>query len=127
MIVVDTSILIDHLRGDGRARLALRTAIQERQQLMASVLTKVEVLAGMRREEEAATSRLLSLFNWIPVDESLADRAGELARQYFHSHPGVDPVDFVIGATVERTGAVLWTRNRKHFPMFPDLADRYAP
>lgn len=126
MIVADTSILIDHLRGDPRAHVILKGAFERHERLAASVLTKVEVLAGVRPGEEVATHQLFSVFEWVPVDEVLADRAGELARHHLRSHPGVDPVDFVIAATVEHLHATLWTRNRKHFPMFPDLADPYA-
>jgi len=125
VIVADTSILIDHLRGDSRAHTILTHAFQRRERLAASVLTKVEVLAGVRPDEETVTEGLFSLFEWVPVNEVLADHAGDLARRFFRSHPGVDPVDFVIAATVEHLQATLWTRNRKHFPMFPDLIDPY--
>ena len=126
MVVVDTSILIDHLRADERARDLLQRGTDARQRLLGSVLTKVEVLGGVRAPEKSATYRLLSLLEWIPVDEALADRAGRMARQYHGSHPGVDPVDYVIAATAESMGAELWTRNRKHFPMLPDLVDPYS-
>jgi predicted nucleic acid-binding protein len=36
-------------------------------------------------------------------------------------------VDFVIAATVQELEATLWTRNRKHFPMLPNLRDPYEP
>ena len=88
-------------------------------------MTKVEVLAGMHSSKEAPTRRLLSILEWVPIDDGLAEAAGELARQYLHSHPGVDPVDFIIAATVELLGATLWTRNRQHFPMFPHLPAVY--
>jgi predicted nucleic acid-binding protein len=125
MIVVDTSILIDHLRGDGRARTALSEALRSRERLHGSVLAKVELLAGMRDEEEEGTRRLLNLLVWVPVTEPIAERAGELARRYMPSHPGVDPVDYVIAATCVHLGAELWTRNSKHFPMFESLPDPY--
>ena len=51
-VVVDTSVLIDHLRGHEGARAMLRRATREGERLTASVLTKVEVLAGMRPTEE---------------------------------------------------------------------------
>lgn len=125
-LVVDTSILIDHLRGDDRARRLLeRAASSPEERVAASVLTKVEVLAGMRSEEEAATRRLFAVFEWVPVTEALAERAGDLARLYLRSHPGVDPVDFAIAATAQHLGATLLTRNRKHFPMLEDLPDPY--
>lgn len=125
IIVVDTSVLIDHLRGNELARAALRQAAEGGERLVASVLTKVEVLAGMRASEERATRQLLDRLDWIEVDDALAEIAGGLANRYLRSHPGVDPVDYVIAATVERLGARLWTRNGKHFPMFTRLNAPY--
>jgi predicted nucleic acid-binding protein len=124
-IAVDTSVLIDHLRGDERALAALRTAVKARERLVGSVLTKVEVLAGMRPSEERATRRLLASLEWVAVDDEIAERAGDLTNRYLPSHPGVDPIDCMIAATVEHLGAELWTQNRKRFPMFPQLAPPY--
>ena len=124
-VLLDTSVLIDHLRGNPLAQAALRQAAEAGEHLVASVLTKVEVLAGMRMPEERATRQLLDRLDWIEVDDALAESAGRLANRYLRSHPGVDPVDYVIAATAERLGARLWTRNAKHFPMFPDLNAPY--
>jgi predicted nucleic acid-binding protein len=124
-VLVDTSILIDHLRGDERAHRLLTESQLRGEALAGSVLTKVEVLAGMRPEERVPTRRLLDAIEWLEVDDPLAERAGALAAQFVRSHPGVEVVDYVIAATVERLGAQLLTRNRKHFPMFPDLSDPY--
>jgi len=124
-VVVDTSVLIDHLRGDDRARRLLAAGRRQGNALCASVLTKVEVLSGTRESEVHATRSLLGILQWIPVSDELAERAGELGREYLSSHPGIDPVDFVIASTVERLDAKLWTRNLRHFPMIPGLADPY--
>jgi len=124
-IVVDTSVLIDHLRGNQLARAALRQAAEETERLTASVLTKVEILAGMRSSEEGPTRQLLDRLEWIGVDDALAESAGRLANRYLRSFPGVDPVDYVIAATVERLGARLWTLNVRHFPMFQNLSAPY--
>jgi predicted nucleic acid-binding protein len=124
-VVVDTSVLIDHLRGDERARASLRRAVRDGERLVSSVLTRVEVMAGMRPDESDRTMHLLSSLDWVEVDESLAERAGWLANRFLGSHPGVDPVDYVIAATTERLEANLWTRNVRHFPMFPGLQPPY--
>jgi predicted nucleic acid-binding protein len=124
-IVVDTSVLIDHLRGNRAAQLALDAAARRGERLACSVVTRVEVLAGMRPSEERTTRKLLDALDWIPVDTALAERAGLMANRYLRSHPGVDPVDFIIAATVEEHDASLWTQNLKHFPMFPDLVPPY--
>jgi predicted nucleic acid-binding protein len=124
-IVVDTSVLIDHLRGVDGARDSLRNAVKAGERLAVSVMTKIEVLAGMRVDEEPATRRLLDSLDLIEVDDTVAERAGMLANRYLRSHPGVDPVDYVIAATAQHLGAELWTRNLKHFPMFPELKAPY--
>jgi predicted nucleic acid-binding protein len=124
-IVVDTSVLIDHLRGDERAHSALAAAAARGERLTCSVVTRVEVLAGMRTDEELETRRLLDAFDWLDLDVDVAERAGLMANRYLRSHPGVDPVDFIVAATVETVDGELWTRNVKHFPMLPELTTPY--
>jgi predicted nucleic acid-binding protein len=124
-IVVDTSVLVDHLRGSDAARQALVSAADAGERLAASVVTKVEVLAGMRTSEERATRELLGILHWIAVDDDIAEHAGQLANRYLPSHPGVDPIDYIIAATAQRLDVQLWTRNLKHFPMFTDLTAPY--
>jgi predicted nucleic acid-binding protein len=129
-LVVDTSVLIDHLRGNLSARQALADAVAGDARICSSVVVKVEVLAGMRPAEEHKTRQLLDALDWIAVDDDIAERAGLLANHCLRSHPGVDPVDYIIAATAQRHDAELWTRNLKHFPMFPDLhrpTERPAP
>ena len=122
---LDTSVLIDVLRGHAKALAAVRGALESEGGVAASTVVKVEVLAGMRPHEEEATRQLLRAAQWLPVDDAVAERAGLLANQFLPSHPGVDPVDHVIAATAQLHGAQLWTRNRKHFPMLADLVAPY--
>lgn len=124
-IVVDTSVLIDHLRGHEPARRALRGLVVSGERLAGAVLTRTEILAGLRPDEYEATSALLGAIDWVPVDEAVADRAGELARRFLRSHPAVDTVDYVIAATAEALDATLWTLNVRHFPMFTGLRPPY--
>jgi predicted nucleic acid-binding protein len=124
-VLVDTSVLIDHLRGHDGARQALADAVRRGERLACSVVTRVEVLAGMRADEEPATRRLLDALDWIDVDGDIAEEAGLLANRYLRSHPGVDPVDFIIAATATELDAALWTRNVKHFPMLDGLSPPY--
>lgn len=124
-LLLDTSVLIDHLRGNPAARQPLAAAVHDGERLAASVVVKVEVLAALRPTGEHRTRRLLDALDWLPVDDDIAERAGQLANRYLPSHPGVDPVDHIIAATAELHDAVLWTRDLRHFPMFPDLEPPY--
>lgn len=124
-VVVDTSILIDHLRTGGSATRLLHDGFESRRLITASVMTKVEVMAGMRAHQQEATESVFRLLEWVPATDDIAEMAGGLARDYARSHPGIEVVDYVIAATARELGAELWTRNAKHFPMFPELRDPY--
>ncbi len=123
-VLVDTSVLIDYLRGHHRAAEVLERE-RAAAPLHASEMTRLEVLAGMRRSERARTLALLSTFVWHSVDTEVAEQAGALGRTWLASHHTIDGADLAIAATAIRTGAQLLTRNVRHFPMFPDLRPPY--
>jgi predicted nucleic acid-binding protein len=123
--VVDTSILIDHLRGVAAAHDQLESELRAGEPLFGSVLSKVEVLAGMHRGEEEPTRGLLGALVWVEVTEEIAEYAGALANRYLRSHPGVDLADYVVAATRELLDVPLWTRNVRHFPMIEELEPPY--
>ena len=122
--LVDTSVLIDYLRGHQGAADLLE---QERAAapLHASEITRLEILAGMRPAEQDGTRSLLSTLSWHPVDSDVAEEAGALGRQWLPSHHTIDGADLAIAATAIRCGARLLTRNVRHFPMFADLQAPY--
>jgi len=125
VIVVDTSVLIDHLRRRDSAPQAIDAAFGRGEDILASVISKVEIITGMRTHERRSTRNLFDLIQWVPLDDATAELAGEYGRLYGRSHAGIEPPDYVIAATATQLGAELWTRNAKHFPMFPDLEAPY--
>lgn len=123
--VVDTSVLVDHLRGDPRATERLRAAVEATDELWSVVVVRTEVLAGARPAEEPAIRSLMGQLRWLDVTSDLADAAGRLAARYLRSHPGVDTVDYLLAATVQALDGELLTLNVRHFPMFPRLQPAY--
>ncbi len=121
--LVDTSVIIDYLRGHRGAERVLEDA-RVAAPLHASEITRLEVLAGMRTHEEGGTCALLSVLVWHPVDTLISERAGELGRRWLSSHQ-MDSADLAVAATVVVTGCELLTCNVKHFPMFKDLKKPY--
>lgn len=119
MVVLDTSVLIAHLRGDERATGFL-LAIPTSDRAM-SVLARIEIEGGMRSGERRSVASLFAVLRPLPVTDAIARRAGELLRTYRRSHQGIDLVDYAVAATVEFHGATLATLNVKHFPMFEGL------
>lgn len=124
MTLIDTSVLIDVLRGTAGAASAVSVA-REAGPLHASEITRVEVMAGMRKGEERVTRALLGALVWHPLDERVAELAGQLGREWGRAHRGIDAADLTIAATALMLGATLLTRNVNHYPMFDGLAAPY--
>lgn len=123
-VLVDTSVLVDLLRG---SRAAGQLLIERRRAgpLRSSLVVRAEVLAGIRPPEEPVTRLLLDSMEWHPVDEEIVEEAGRLGRRWLPSHGGIDIADLLIAATAINLGVDLLTRNVKHFPMFPGLRVPY--
>lgn len=123
-VVVDTAVLIDVLRGE-QAALGVVSEALASGAIHASEVVRLEVLAGMRLSETQATRSLLSAIVWHPLDEAIAEIAGELGRQWLPGHRGIDSADLAIAATVIALDGRLLTKNVKHFPMFGGLTAPY--
>jgi len=89
--------------------------------LFISVVTRTEILAGMRPHEEKRTMELLESLDNIPIDGAIADRAGRLIYQYARKGVVLSLADALIAATALEHDLTLVTTNPKHFPM-PELA-----
>jgi predicted nucleic acid-binding protein len=121
-VLIDTTVVIDLLRAYGPAHnYVLRLDAVP----AASEITRIEVLRGVRSGERRLTDRLLSTFQWFPVDEAIARRAGDLDRRRRASHRGLATADLVIAATALEHGLALATLNVRHFPMFEALEPPY--
>lgn len=100
-LLVDTDVFIDHLRGIAPLRAG-------RHRLHYSVITRAELLAG--NTATALATQLLAPFREVPVDRSVAERAGRVAREF-----GLRLPDAIIAASALEKSLQLSTRNAKDF------------
>ena len=121
MILVDSDVLICHLRGMEAARDWLLDARRSTGALATSVVCIAEISGGMRSGERRSVTRLLDSLHAVPVNRAIALRAGELRRTYHRSHPTIGTPDYLIAATALVTGYELATLNVRHFPMISDV------
>lgn len=110
VILVDTDVLIAHLRGVEDARAWLRQA-RTAGPVAVSVVSIAELTGGMRSGERQAVWRLLGALRTESVTELVARRGGEFMRQYRRSHTGIGLGDYLIAATAETHGLALATLN----------------
>ena len=122
MILVDSDVLIEHLRGKTAARDWLVNARRSSGPLAISVVSLTEVAGGMRSPELREVMRLLGSMQRFEVTEQVARRAATLMNEYRRSHSGIGLGDYLIAATALTEGLELASLNIRHFPMFPQLA-----
>lgn len=115
-LLIDTDVLIDHLRGFEPARKFLRAQEHAGNLLSCSVITHAELFAGSRPREERLLRALLATLEEVGVDEKIAEEAGAYCQKYTKSHGLLLP-DALISASAKTIKASLVTLNKKHFPM----------
>lgn len=101
-VLVDTDVLIDHLRG-------ARTFTPPSGRVCYSTVTRCELFAG-RHVDEEVVRKLLAPFGEVPVDRDVAERAGRIRRAHRVRTP-----DAIVAASALENGLTLWTRNTRDF------------
>ena len=114
LYLLDTGILIRHLRGQ-RATVRLLRALGGKSRLAVCAVSRTEIGARMLPHERQDTRRLLSRLETIPVDHTIADRAGDLIRRAHSQGRSLHLGDALIAATAARRGLTLITLNVRHF------------
>ena len=116
MILVDSDVLIEHLRGNTGARDWLVQARRTSGPLAMSVISLTEIAGGMRSPERREVMRLLGSMQRFEVTEQVAWRAATLMREHRRSHSGIGLGDYLIAATALTEGLELATLNVRHYP-----------
>ena len=112
-MLVDTDVLIWHLRGYRQASRSL----DELPKLTLSAMSYLELIPGMRNKEElAAVRRMFELrdANVLPFTQEITRRATELMETLALSH-GLQAADALIAATALEHHLTLLTGNSRHF------------
>ena len=115
MIVADSDVLIDALRG--REPMASRIALEIGVGALATTVVNVfELQSGARKAAECAkVESLLGPAVVLPLDEKAAERAAAIRRDLESRGEPIGMADYLIAGICVAHSAVLLTRNRDHF------------
>ncbi len=112
--LLDTGLVLRHLRGQRRAVQLLRRLGKEGRLAIASV-TRLEVHAGMQAEERYTTQKLLARLATFDLDRDIADRAGDLIAASKRAGRPLSVPDAIIAATAIGHRLTLATLNPGDF------------
>ena len=116
--LIDTNILIDHLRGDITASQFLEKAEKGKIFAFISVITEYEILCGkFSKKEGKQINQLLSIFLPVNVNSEIAKKAADFYKKY-----QINIADALIAGTAEYLNCILVTRNLKHFKKIKEIS-----
>ncbi len=115
MIIADTDVLIDFLRGRGGA--AKRVALElETRSFGTTAITAFELRSGAHTpNQRKGIDTLLDAMTLLSFGAEEARIAADLRQQLESQGQAIGMADYMIAAVCIANDGVLLTRNRKHF------------
>jgi predicted nucleic acid-binding protein len=115
LIVADSDVLIDFLRGGGDELDTVRVELAAGR-LATTAITAFELEAGARTEKHRfAVADLLAGMPTLPLTASAARLGGAIHRERLLRGQQIGMADALIAAICIDEGRALLTRNRRHF------------
>jgi len=114
--LLDSGILILQLRNQP-GYVALLEQLSDQGMLFISTMTRFEILQGMKERERKKTFDTLKVLESLPVVDDIAEKAGELVRDWRSKGVTLGISDVLIAATALHLSLTLVTTNPRHFPM----------
>ena len=116
-LLIDSDVLIEVSRGrDLEIVERWYELIESGEPALCSPVNVAELWRGAKPGEYDSLEKLFSVLLCVPIDHHAGKTAGAFLQKYARSH-AVEIGDALIAACAAVSGASLWTRNRKHYPM----------
>lgn len=119
-VVLDTTVLIDVLRGRPAAE-RVRDLLAARDTLLTTAINVEEIFRGLRDAEAAAANALFAGLRVLPIRREDGERAGRWRGEFARRGITLHQADCLIAAAAVGLRARLATGNPKDFPM-PELS-----
>lgn len=116
-ILLDTTVLIDLLRGRQGAVARVRGLRDAGDVPYACAVNVEEIARGLRPEEGSATRSLFAGLRIAPLGEEEGWQAGEWRRDFAERGQTLSQADCLIASAACSIGARLATGNPRDFPM----------
>ena len=116
-ILIDTDIIIWLLK---KNELYVEKFIEAQNKgyiFLLSPIVSAEIYAGAFKREYQTIRQLFTFFQPLILDNTTGELAGKYANKFRKSHNTISLEDYLLAATSKRENALLWTDNKKHFPM----------
>lgn len=123
-LVLDTDVIIEHLRGKSGSSLVTR--LQDESALATTLINSFELYYGAYKSKNVRTNLasvkgFLSTITALEFDEPSAEKSGQVLAQLESKGLAIDPRDLFVGCMSLAHGYPLLTNNRRHLKRIPEL------
>ncbi len=125
ILVLDSTFLIDHLRGDPAAILRWRRMFDAGDEPVATEIVVCEVRAGLRATDERRLAALLEPVEFVQPGLETAMQAGRWRAEVRTAGRTLSLGDALIAAAAHALGAAVLTRNVRDFALTPVQLETY--
>lgn len=124
-VFVDSTFLIDHLRGDDRAIARWRQVFDRGETPYIGEVVVCEVRAGLRAEDESKLTTLMEPIEFVQPGPEHALQAGRWRAEARARGRTLSLPDALIAAAADSLGAAVLTRNGRDFALTPVRVETY--
>ena len=123
-LVLDTDVIVDHLRGKDGGSLVRR--LQKESQLATTMINAFELYYGAYKSKDVASNLasvkgFLSAIDVLDIDEPSMEEAGRVLAALEKKGTSIDSRDLFIGCVSVARGFALLTNNHRHLGRIPNL------
>ena len=117
MYLLDTTVLIAHLRGERAVTTVLLDLLAAGHWLGTSCVNIAEIERGVRPKERKAAVALLERLRFLETGREAAARAGRYQSAFQKRGQTIHTADALVAGTARAHGATVLTDNVRDFPM----------
>jgi predicted nucleic acid-binding protein len=123
--LIDTTFVIDHIRGDSGARQRMARAAEVGDELFVNEVVVAEAWAGAHHDDDPDLEALLRFLEFVQPGPDIARAAGRWRAHARSRGWTLSMTDALIAAAADSLDAVLLTRNLRDFALTPVRVETY--
>ncbi len=123
--LLDTTILIEHLRGKKPAVDFITELMRHGHQLCVCCVNVAELYSGLSLEQGAKAKLLIDALGYFDATPDTAMQAGIYRYEFARQGINLSVTDTLVAAVAKANDAIIVTANIKHYPMKDVQAQQY--